>query len=464
MNEFFRLTVLPDELDRSYLGRIMRINQFQSEKEAVTAMAARFEMAHLSRRELSCLELLGLTADLPLEVFAQQHSTIPLRRAITSSLPHLPHGSATRRSLLYNFGMVAVRTGAYLCAQCAGADLAEYGVGYWHREHQIPGQLWCRQHLTPLIYMRHDVAFLRSTTSCIPDAEAAPNESVESALNNEFVRRYIDVVSGLVKRKAPLNVKYVALALRKQATSLGLNTVAVPVKNRPLLSDRILESFPGSWLANVVPTLVEKPKGQILNRVDGVLYLATSASSVWSYILAAAVLYESSEDALNGLTSAEADFADIPRRKRTEYGKLDSTEIYDAYVECNGIHTLVAARWAVPLHRATLLLRAAGLPNLSGRHSNIKNVRAAANAFHIQERSFDESARIGGLTATEMSSLVRYAAPHFRSTLIAMDGPRVNRGTGVKRVKGYLPQEAKTLFRTRLARLDPGQELSSQGN
>lgn len=451
----FRPLLLPDELDRSYLGRIMRLNRLRSEKEAVSAMTGSFDLAHLPRSELSCLELLSLTGSVPLEKFAQQHSTIPLRRAVTSSTPKVPHGSPTCRSLLCNFGMVSVRKGAYFCAICACNDLPKHGVGYWRRAHQVPGQLWCPEHLTPLHYVKSDDAFLIGTTSYLTDALAVPGDWVKTAMSNEFVVKYLEITTSLAKRELPLHVKFVARALRQRAFELGLNTVAAPVKKMPLLSDRIQKCFPASWLANVVPSLVEKEKGRILTGVDGVLYMTKSVSSVRPYILAAVVLYESAEDALKALVSAEVDFAEVPRwRKRTQYAEVDSMTLSTAYVECNGHHKLIAERLALPIYRARAVLQAAGLPNLVGDNSEAKNYMAAAVAFHIQEKSFDESARIGRLTSTEMSDLLRCCGIPFKSTLSAINGPPKSRRSGGKRTKGYMPHEATLVFEKTLMASD----------
>lgn len=464
MNMLFRPTPLPDELDRSYLGRIMRTNRFQTKNEAIVAMATRFGMPCKSRLELSCLELLSLTGDMLLESFAQQHSTIPLRRAVTSFLPSLPHGSPTRLTMLCNSGMVASREGSYFCATCASEDLSNHGVGYWRRAHQIPGQLWCHDHLTPLRYMKTDDAFLQSTSNYIGDASVVPADWAVAAINNKFVMRYTAVVSALIRRNLPLDVKFVARALRQQALARGLNTVAAPVKNKPLLSDLIQESFPAVWLTNVAPSIVGKAKGKILNRVDGVLYLATSASTAWHYILAASVLYESADDALHGLVSAKTDFSEVPRqRSRKTYEDLDPKALTAVYVECNGHHALVAERLSLPIHRASAVLRAAGLPNLMGDNSKSKSIRAAADALYIQRKSFEESARIGGLTATEMSDLVRYSAAPFKSTLTAMSYRKGKGGTGVMRTKGFMPQEATGYFGATLGTPHSGQGFSASG-
>lgn len=444
MNMLFRPTALPEELDRGYLGRIMRLNRFQSEKDTVTAIISRFGMEHMSRRELSCLELLSLMANQPLEQFAQYHSTIPLRRAITSSLPDLPHGSPTRRSLLCNFGMVAVRPGAYFCAKCASEDLSFHGVSYWRRDHQVPGQLWCSKHLTPLSYLKDDTAFLRSPSKCLSDAEAIPMAWVGEAQKNKHVNTFIDVASGLFVRTSPLDVKSVAFALKKRAAYLGLNTVAAPVKNKPLLSDLICDSFPAPWLATIFPSLIDKAKGEILHRIDGVLYMANSASSVWSYILAASVLYESADAALNGLFSARTDFADGSKRQRREYKALDSQMLVTTYIESQGCLALVAERLVLPRHQVVSMLREAGLPNLLFVRSDAKKPRAAAEAFYLHDKSFEESADAGGLTSSELAALLRCSGVDFRTTLLAMAEQKSPRGTGVRRTKGLMPRDANS--------------------
>lgn len=443
MNTLFRPTPLPEELDRSYLGRIMRLNRFQSEKDTVAAMIIQFGLEKISRKELSCLELLSLMADQPLEQFAQNHSTIPLRRAITSSLPDLPHGSPARRSLLCNFGMVAVRPGAYFCVKCASEDVSFHGVSYWHREHQVPGQLWCGKHWAPLSYLKNDAAFLDSPLECLSDAEMVPMAWVGEALKNRHVIRFLDIASGLFVRTSPLDVKSVAFALKKRAVGLGLNTVSAPVKNKPLLSDLICESFPAPWLATIFPDLVGKAKGKILHRIDGVVYMANSSSSVWSYILAASVLYESADEALNGLFSARKDFVDKPKRTRRKYKALDRQTLVMTYIESQGHHALIAERLALPLHRAVSMLREAGLPNLLFVRSDAKKPHSAADAFYLQEKSFEESADAGGLTSSEMTALLRYTGADFKTTLLAMDEPKSPRGTGVRRIKGLMPQEAE---------------------
>ena len=332
--------------------------------------------------------------------------------------------------------MRLARTGAYFCAECAQEDLGFHGQSYWRREHQIPGLLWCPKHSTPLRYMDDESAFLLPPVALINDAHAVDAEWAKEMAGNETVQRYLQICSTLMERTSPLAVKAVRDVLQSRASNLGFQIYSRPV-TAPLLSDDVIKRCGRTWLATVLPPLADKPEGVFLSQLDGVLYLNTSASGTSSYALACAVLFDSSDDAVNALTNPSS--GTQPKRRRRKIS-LSQEELVDAYVQSRGDHAQVASLLGVSMPTVAARLKKAGLPHLA--ESTRKSMHKAAVAFFIEKRSLSESATLSGITLEAMEELVRTAGSGLLAALQEMRRPSGGRGSGVRRPLQLTPEEA----------------------
>jgi hypothetical protein len=134
---------LPDELDEGYAGYVMRLNGMRSMKDLDGLMRAWAGCPDKSWREVSRLELISKVANLSVMDFVLRHTTLPLRRGITSYQADLPHGSDRNKKIWWSTAMREARAGAYFCESCAREDLDFHGRSYWRRSHQVPEGLYC---------------------------------------------------------------------------------------------------------------------------------------------------------------------------------------------------------------------------------------------------------------------------------------------------------------------------------
>lgn len=422
-----RPEALPDELDRGYLGRVIRWNGKSSEKEIFDLMRHWAGQQDKSRREVSTLELLSKVAGVSMPKFVMGHGTLPLRRAITSYQPNLLHGSLDNRSMLWTTGMRLARPGAYSCEDCEREDIGFHGNAYWRREHQTPGLLWCPKHGTPLRYLEVESAFLYSPSEFGDQYKKIPHAWVSQARSNEFIQRFLDIASGLMERESPLDVRLVSSVLKEKATAQGYHTNGGAVR-APLLSDAVVDAFGTQWLSTILPALVTKQRGVLLHQLDGVTFMKTSASSVNAYILAAAVLFDTADDALNAMFSASGKEPVARSRKATF---IDGEVLLEAYIQGRGNYSEVALTLSLSRPTVASRLRALGLPNLSENSVNQGSLIAVIS-FYVDGKSLSESARAGGVSIDDMDNLVRAVGTPFTRVLREMQRP-TGRGTGVPR-------------------------------
>lgn len=384
-----RLQPLPDELDRSYLGALMRFNALATEEEARTYLAALDDSAALPWRRNPTLKLLSTAAGMDLAAFVMNHTTLPLRRSITSYMPGLAHGCASNLVLIHVSGKRSCREGAYLCADCVWEDVDFHGRSYWRRAHQLPGVYWCSKHRAPLAVVRDERAFLQPPSQALGQGARIDGDWVDTLQQHPAVGRFLDLCDALMDRTHAFPVFAARDALRTAARNHGFRTYATKAATTcvdPLLSDALVDAFPSSWLAQLVPGLPAKVRGRVWHQVDGVLWTATSASAATIYILAMAVLFDSADAAIQAIKGAAIASR---HQSRVRGPNITDDAARAAYVQALASHARLQrshpAEW-YPLVQAQLKLGLPGLP-----HAQSGRLWAAVKAFYLEGRSLADA-------------------------------------------------------------------------
>lgn len=419
MSALVRLVPMPDELDRGYMVRLMRANGYCAEHGFFRGVERSFGFEKKSRHELPKIELLATIAGLSVEKFVMRHSTLPLRRSIIGSFSEVAHGSTDNCQILSRRTLMAIRPEAYFCVACANADIEFHGLSYWRRSLQVPGMLWCEKHELPLRYFEYEKAMLQSPDQLCEKSDVVDEEFAREAAANHCVKKFYAIASGLMDHPVPLRTGAVRLILQSRAVAMGLQSGAGKVRN-PLISDLISSSFPKRWLRTVFPDVADKPSGEFLHRVDGIFTMTSAASSVWPYILAAAVLFDSSNQALNALfaTNESMEGRSNPKKPQ-ETKKRETLEV-------------ASAEWSLNRERS--------IRNLA--NSTPREIWRAAFLFYVEEQTFSKSAHSAGANLEQFETFLRKIYPTFIARLVAMASTDFEKVPCRKSAKPLSPKQA----------------------
>jgi hypothetical protein len=423
-----RLQPLPDEIATSYLGRLMRVNALNGEKEALQFMSSALGLPQANQKMRPTVPILSAVAGMTVEQFVRQHTLIPLRRGITSYLEDVEHGGAGCEGVVRHTGVRNLREGLYGCPACVRSDVVSLGQSYWRRAHQIPGVAWCTKHDEPLVHVLTG-SFITAPSDAIEQGVTADSQWCARLRRNAYVRTYLAVVDGLMETSRPYPVSKVQKLLAERARVIDLQTYSSRRGEaiRPLLSDLILKHMPCDWLATVLPSLATKRPGQYLPQVDGMLNLKRSSAAATVYALACSVLFESADAAL--LALRETCFGGVSAPSSCKHPPPSAEVLEALYRRCHGDHSLVAQRLSLPRRRVGDLLRHAGLPDL-GPMNDTSALRQALEAVLLDRQSFTLAASKHGVSTAALERALRQAAGAFGKILREMLGKEGRAGKG----------------------------------
>ena len=399
-NRFVAPEILPDELDCSYLGALLRLNGFApTEVKRANSIVASFFSAQEPQSAWALYISLATISGLTQETFLTRHSMLPWNDALERQGSH--YQCDVRYKVERKLAIRLVRPGAAWCPSCALEDVKFHGRAFWRRRHQLPGVMHCDLHDVMLSREVGKNAFLKSPSYYAADgAAAAP---VASAADAE--KRYADLLYQIGENSIRLDEKALSKRLRDKLAAIADST-AEPLK---VLAERMRACSP-AFLGEVLPKSAQSHLGPI-NLLETFVrkhYL----SSLPPYLLLL-VLTEESQETLSSFMYNEAK---APPIKQVEVSREQVThqDVLRAYIAEDGSHTRTARRLQVSLNAIERRLAEQGLPAMGEREFK------SLWAFLIEGRSFSESVAQSGLAMTKFESLVRVMASPFTETLAAM--------------------------------------------
>jgi hypothetical protein len=357
-------TPLPDEPLKAFVGRLKRNNICSSDAELFNRLISYRPVEVGDLAKINHVVFLAKVCGVDPLFFARQHTMLPFTKFV-DWFDRENGGTADFTSDKY-LGSVMRSQGnrAYLCPDCVKEDLEFRGITYWRRVHQLIGIDWCVKHGVALYQYEGRDAFELSPLAALGSCSKIDNEKVAVARDHPLVTRYARIAEGLLAEVAhPYHTTDVSTMIRDWAKQQDLR-VALNGK-RPLLSDRVAESFPNDWLALHFPTSQRKEASTFAPWVDGTWFSRKYPCGIPSYALAMTLMYESADDALNALANLSVTV--VPRKSdiHRKQGTWATTEIVDVWMRHLGNCKAIAEDMDLSEKYVRDRLYEAGLPTLS---------------------------------------------------------------------------------------------------
>lgn len=393
---------LPDELDLGYHGCLARLNGLRKPKEFDLLARRWIGDAIDNGYGASKIEILSKLSGLTINQFVARHTTLPLRRGVTSYRPDLPHGCEFSKPMLRLAGTRLTQNNIYFCEDCVQEDINAFGRSYWRRSHQIPGLVCCPTHKSPLCFSPNRDDLFASPSRLLEKSKKFDSSWCIELMNNQAIVRYLDICTNLLTYPKPFSPKQASGALTAAKANRDTSNKARSTTRFPSFSDSLIRTFGREWLALVAPDLADKPDGATMISFDRICYSINSASSATAYALAFAALFPDVQSALKALSDPNTIIS-----KKTGTG-VELEDLKKAYFEEGGSYSKTAKRMNLVPATAGSRLETAGLPHI--HNSAKKDMLKALECFINRESSLQDSAAEGGVSLDELGRTLRILA------------------------------------------------------
>ena len=394
----------PDEIVHGLMGRFARINGCS--KESLPKLLRSLGKGQDLPKPLG-IHALAKALGRDVSEFVHAHTLMPFLSTFA------PAGSHALASAEYSWTVLCKnatrRNGqARFCRTCVANDIASGGFSYWHRRHQLPGIEWCREHDEPLMYVEGANAFDKLPQDFI--ATAAVCSEPTQALQRSTLRAYCEIAEALLARAKPIPIEVVSSLLRSHATAAGLRTNKRegPEAIAPFVFARCPQAW---WQLHFTGPLENAEIAAQRTFTRLMMRTKVPANSAHFYVLALAMLLDTSKHALSALERWKVPEEDRARKKSSRVIWIDARTI-DTYIKCEGSARAVAGALGIHKRSAGRGLRAIGLPDVSAIANS--KIGDALDEFFNGE-SLTASCKRHGVSPRQVEDLVRRASCLFES-------------------------------------------------
>lgn len=282
----------PEELVCGYLGRLTHLNNARSADELLSLL--QLQLGVEGKRAAQVLTLSG-AAGMDISTFIARHSLFDLHRAVVDDKGTCRQEDMLNQDILNKFGTRLFRRDARYCPICAKHEFQTTGVSTWHRDHQIPGSLFCDIHQVELLRGKRGVRqYLQSPLKQSSPSTVLSKRELAELTSSLVLSRYRQILLGFIEHGLSLPETVARSRVRALSERWGF---CMGGQFRPQrLVHFAMDCFPSAWLKQEFPSL---PNRGPLFHFGPIDCITISRGPIQIYAMALAMFFESVGEALH---------------------------------------------------------------------------------------------------------------------------------------------------------------------
>jgi len=397
---------MPDEIERSILGRTIRLNGLGARQSADAIKNVRRVAGIDTSRVGSTVGLIAFLVQRDPRDFVRHHTLFPWWIVLRLGKWLDAEGRLRDRSLAQT--IQPHRPFVSLCPDCVLEDLQFHGLSYWRRSHQLSGAYECLKHGAGL---RHyvDVDIVQTLPSEALDREPYRVSSLLRDSERYFQQTYTD----LGENQCSISSSIAYARLKKLLVSEMDVTSALGAQTE--IQARLEDRFSAVWMREVVPGFCRTAQESVSGSLSG--FLGRSKLYGPGYLLALAISVADREEDVAEL------FASCPSETEVENSevrrsRIGRSRLARAYVRNRGLYAAFLPRQEVQREACKARLAAMGLPDLD------EPLLEAVRLFYMEDLPISEAIQRSGVELKRFEAALRIAGMSLRQAFEQMAGLR----------------------------------------
>ena len=243
---------MPDEFCRGHIGRLRRLNFFNSSVDYLKSISLLYRETHGTARPLEAVASLN---NIPIQGYLLLHTLLPITNLIIKE-DGLDPEMTWSNYIVSAHGLSKNHRGGYFCDQCIREDIDFWGYSYWRRSHQILGVHCCEKHnLHPLRYASSIATFDYSPHFWSGDKKIKASIYANQYRESKPIQRYGAACQSLLDNHVAWNIKHIKMQLQERLKLPEFENLFNKM-NRTPLSKILLERYPSQFLNEMISSFI----------------------------------------------------------------------------------------------------------------------------------------------------------------------------------------------------------------